>query len=56
VAGGRPVILTPLRSKLQPDPFENPSRLGGPRASEIPEIPQAGAALREAIFSLAPKA
>jgi hypothetical protein len=53
-AGGRPVIVTALRSKLQPNPILDQARFGPPRPGDIPEIPQAGDALREAIFGVQP--
>jgi hypothetical protein len=55
-AGDRPVVVTPLQSKMQPGPILNQFRFGAPRASDLPDLPQAGEVLREAVFNLAPKA
>jgi hypothetical protein len=53
---GRPVIVTPLRTRMQPG-FPIPGQMfqsGPPTLTEIPELPYAGDALRDAIFSLEP--
>jgi peptidyl-prolyl cis-trans isomerase D len=53
---GRPVIATPLRTRMQPG-FPIPGQMlqsGPPTLSEIPELPNAGDAVRDAIFSLEP--
>jgi peptidyl-prolyl cis-trans isomerase D len=53
---GRPVIPTPLRTRMQTG-FPIPGQMfqnGPPTLTEIPEFPYAGDALRDAIFSLEP--
>ena len=55
VAGARPVITTEARSKLVPAMMFGSQSFGSPRPAEIPEIPHAGVALRDAIYDLAPK-
>lgn len=55
---GRPVITTDLVSRLQPGfPIPSPGQMfqtGPPTASEIAQIPNAGEALRDALFNLDP--
>jgi peptidyl-prolyl cis-trans isomerase D len=53
---GRSVIITPLRTRMQPG-FPIPGQMfqnGPPTLTEIPELPNAGDALRDAIFGLEP--
>jgi hypothetical protein len=54
-AGEHPLITTKLASRMQPGPILTQFRFGAPRPSEISEMPNAGDALREAMFDLRPK-
>jgi peptidyl-prolyl cis-trans isomerase D len=56
IVNGRSVIITPLRTRMQPG-FPIPGQMfqnGPPTLTEIPELPNAGDDLRDAIFSLEP--
>jgi hypothetical protein len=57
VAGKHKLITTESVTRLQPSPpLNGTSRFSTPRPSEIPSIPNAGEALRDALFGLKDKA
>ncbi len=56
IVDGRSVIITPLRTRMQPG-FPIPGQMfqnGPPTLTEIPELPNTGDAIRDAIFGLEP--
>ncbi|MDB5349902.1 MAG: hypothetical protein JWN86_1149 [Planctomycetota bacterium] len=55
VVGKRAIIQTEPRPKMMFAPMMDMRSFGRPRPAEIPEIPQAGDAIRTALFSLEPK-